>query len=154
MCCSTWVLWHPCLTFRVQTRRLQKAVSSDHREWDSTASKWPWSLNLTQQSGRRGEGSSMAIILGSFDQPCLPAPIWGPCSIRLCQRQVEQFISCFSPTNTPPGHGSTTKIQGHACRSSQFQVVTMKNITANEDQCPTPLWNSNFLILIQIWQAR
>lgn len=92
-------------------------------------------------------------IAAPVHEACFPAANQGPCSIRLHQRQSEQLISHCSPLNTPL-LVAPHRLRGNACKSSQFQVVTVKNIPANEDQCPTPLRNSNFLILIQIWQAR
>lgn len=155
--CTVRCAFHGTL---ISNKKFKKAgyrkASAVTRQRDFTASKSSQSLDLVQPSGWKVEAWRLTH-LGSLDF------VMASCSnLRSLQYEASskagRTMGCFSATDicpapSPPPCGSTMRILGLACQSTPLQIVTMKNITANENRCPTPLWNSNFLILIQIQQA-
>ena len=125
------------------------------RQRYSTASKSSRSLDLVQPSGWKVEAWRLTHV-GSLDFVMASDSNLRSLQYEDSSKQVEQWAASlpqiYAPPSPPP-RGSTVRILGLACQSTPLQTVTMKNITANENRCPTPLWNSNFLILIQIQQA-
>lgn len=120
------LIWNYCLNKKF--KHAGHGVSSDRTEGGLTASVWPWSWSLAQQRGWKWEAQWLLYWVSHPASLCFTS---GSLQYKLSSEAGRTMRSLLpSSEYTPvvaPGAGA-------ARQSRQFQRVTMKNISANDER--------------------